>query len=98
MSEEDPLYKLTEDHKFVRSMVFFQRAQVEALQQFVAAQIADLVGIERGEMVKELKRLTWKRYDEIILKVGDRYPAVADEVDIRKFLPPEERDRWLFPE
>jgi len=94
----NPLDQLWSEVRFLRQLVFLQDAQLRALREFVAAHIADLAGVERAVTSKAIRELVGKHYDAILMDLGDRYPNVADDIDVRKTLPRTPETDWLFPD
>ena len=92
------LNAVASDVSFLRQLVFLQRAQIEALQDFASGHIADLASIDRSRTRKDLNKLVRTKYDAIILKLGDTSPEVAEDADIRSGLDKKIQDQWMFPE
>ena len=94
----DPLIALSKEVAFLRQIIFQQAARIEALQDFSVALAVRVGGADGTKACSELRRIEMVKYDKIILDLGDRYPDVAENIDVRKSFPPEERQKWMFPE
>ena len=83
----------------VRKIVFFQRAQIEALKDYAVAHISDLARVDRKAASEEYNKLVRQTYEEVILKLIDQDPDVARDVDVRRSIQePSEKMKWYFPE
>jgi hypothetical protein len=83
-----------EEIQFLRRLVFVQGASIAALNEFVVNHIATLSNKEREDVAKELQQLFARDYERLILEMGDRYPTVADDTDVRERLTPEQK-KWF---
>lgn len=92
--EKDRLSAALEEIQFLRRLVFVQGASISALNEFVVSNLTTLSGKEREEVAKELQQLFATAYERLILEMGDRYPAVADDTDVRERLTAEQK-KWF---
>jgi len=103
MSEEHlfEMLKLLEGQmKHLTQLVHLQHAEIRALRIYAVANIADMMKTVGGrdaqfDLVAKIVR---EIYDEHISKLADKFPAIANDIDIRESLPQRERDLWYLLE
>lgn len=95
---ENIIDNLQKEILFLRRHIFLQSAQIKALTGYCIHSIPALTGSTKSQDAESLQGLTREEYDRLLLHIGDKYPQYSESSDIRSSLPPEEAEKWLYPE
>jgi hypothetical protein len=87
---------LTGEVKHLRRIVHFQGAQIQALRVYAVSQIADLNRQDREAAFEHVSKMIRALYDEQILKLETKFPALAADIDIRPSLSSKDQDLWYL--
>lgn len=91
------LEALTSELNFLRKLVHYQRARIEALEAVAIANISNLTGQTRASIYADLHNMTQQVYDEQIAKIEKDHPGYAARIDIRSDLDSGKQDQWYLP-
>jgi len=82
--------------RHLNQLIHLHDAQLTALRVFAIAKIADLEGQDRNAAFDHFQKVIKACYDEHILKIELRNPALAAELDVRPSLSAQEQADWYL--
>jgi len=99
MTENIPrgLDAIQSDIAFLYKLSFLQRAEIDALREFLITEVADLKTVQRDIVFQRMSLLVRSAYDRHIENLEKSDPALAARIDLRSGLDSRLQDLWYFP-